>query len=218
MRTVAVVGQKGGTGKTMLAENLFVEARARGSSAAIIDLDPQASASRWADRRQDGSDAVVSAQPVRLAKVLNAARESGTDLCVIDTPGKATDASLEAAKVADLVLIPVRPFVTDIETLRAVRDLLDLAGRPQAFIVLNAAPVQGKRHDEAREAAKEMGFNVCPVILHQRAAYADAPLEGLGVREHQPKGFAATELDELFRFVTKIMNPKTPKPTKEVRV
>lgn len=209
MKTIAVVGQKGGTGKTMLAENLYVEARARGMTAAIIDLDPQASATRWADRRSDGGEAVVSTGAARLARVLDAAKGEGTELCILDTPARATDASLEAAKLADLVLVPVRPFMNDVETLKAVRDLLVLAGDPPAAIVLNAAPIQGVRHEHAAGVAKDLGLAVCPVVLHQRAAFADAPIDGHGVREHDPKGSAAFEISAVAKFAFKLMNSRT---------
>ena len=52
MYTIAIISQKGGAGKTTLALHLAVASEQAGKSAAIIDLDPQASASRWKDRRQ----------------------------------------------------------------------------------------------------------------------------------------------------------------------
>ena len=41
---MAIISQKGGTGKTTLALNLAVASEAAGYPAVIIDLDPQASA------------------------------------------------------------------------------------------------------------------------------------------------------------------------------
>ena len=74
-----------------------------------------------------------SIQPGRLRQTLKAAEAAGAAFTFIDTPGKSNSAALEAARVADLVFIPVRPQIFDLETLAAVRDALRLAGSPPAL-------------------------------------------------------------------------------------
>ena len=55
MKTIAIIGQKGGTGKTTVAKILLAAASADGKSALGVDLDPQASLCKWGDRRdRDG--------------------------------------------------------------------------------------------------------------------------------------------------------------------
>src|SRR5215212_8248587 len=85
MKTLAVISQKGGAGKTTLALHLAVGAVVAGKSAAVVDLDPQASAAGWRDTRTAEEPAVVSAQAARLSQVLEVARGNGADLAVIDT-------------------------------------------------------------------------------------------------------------------------------------
>jgi chromosome partitioning protein len=213
MRVIAVLGQKGGGGKTTVAENLAVEATAQGETVAVIDLDPQVTATNWGDRREADAPVVESAQHNRLAHVLAAAKEHGVTLAILDTPGRAADVSIAAARAANIVLVPIRPIIKDVETLPAVRDLLTTAGSPPSAVVINAAPVQGTRHLESADAAKAYGFEVAPVVLFQRNAYGDAPNSGQGVIEYEPKGKAADEVRALYRFAIELLNQRTIEPS-----
>jgi polynucleotide 5'-kinase involved in rRNA processing len=53
MFTISLVGQKGGTGKTTISVGLACAAARAGRTVAIIDLDPQATALKWKDRRSE---------------------------------------------------------------------------------------------------------------------------------------------------------------------
>jgi chromosome partitioning protein len=206
MQTISLIAQKGGTGKTTLALSLAVAATRADRTVAVIDLDPQASAGNWADRRATkDTPAVVSAHVPRLQNVIDTARQNGVDLVIIDTPGKSEQAALAAAKVADLVLIPCRPQIYDIETLAATKEIVELSGGKPAFVVLNAVPPQGRRHEEAIAAIRDMGLAVCPVHLVQRAAFGDAPNAGQSASEYEPGGKAAQEIELVYKFATDLL-------------
>jgi chromosome partitioning protein len=207
--TIAIVGQKGGTGKTTFAENLAVAATKGRRTVAIIDLDPQTTATNWNDRREAETPTVVSCQVARLRFVLSEAEKNGVELVFLDGPGKNAEATLEAAKAANLVLIPIQPIINDIETLPAFRDLLRVAGDKPALVIVNNAPTQGTRHTHAQEAAKQAGFLVCPVVIFHRAAVYDSPLPGLGVQEYEPDGKSAQEFAQLYKFTTALLHDDT---------
>ena len=111
MKTISIISQKGGAGKTTIALNLATAAEEAGHSAVVIDLDPQASAKGWHDHRQKESPVVISAQASRISDVLVTAREHGADICIIDTAPHSETAALAAARAADLILIPCRPGI-----------------------------------------------------------------------------------------------------------
>ncbi len=52
MKIIAVVAQKGGVGKTTVTQCLAVEALRQGLATAIIDADPQRSATEWGEQRE----------------------------------------------------------------------------------------------------------------------------------------------------------------------
>jgi chromosome partitioning protein len=99
---LAVIGQKGGNGKTTTTLGIAVQASLAGRTVAVIDLDPQTTAAKWSDRREKESPAVVSCQVARMGQVLQAAAKQGVGLAIIDTPGKSTDALIAADTASTL--------------------------------------------------------------------------------------------------------------------
>jgi chromosome partitioning protein len=211
MHVIALIAQKGGTGKTTLALSLAVAAEQAGIDALIVDLDPQATACKWGDRRQADAPLVIDAQPSRLANALQKAKEGGIGLAVIDTPPRSAEAALAAARAADLVVIPVRPQIYDLETIPNAMELIATAGRTRGSdirvqAVLNAIPAQGTRHEQARQALEALGLRVSPHTLGARAAFGDAGTLGLSVTEHDVKGKAAEELLEVYSYVMRLLS------------
>jgi len=205
MKTIALLGQKGGSGKTTLSTALAVQAAIKGKSVALIDLDPQGSATKWAELRSDDNPAVISCQIFMLEKMLDQARAGGADFVFIDTPGKIEQAAIEAAKFADLALIPVRATAFDLNALKELSSLLSIAGDPKSYVVINAAPAQGTRHEDAKAVIEGLhGMKVAPVHLCQRNAYADATITGQTATEYEPRGKAAQEIASLYSLVTSI--------------
>lgn len=217
MFTISILGQKGGTGKTTVALGLAVAAFRAGKVVAVVDLDPQASAANWKDRRADDSPAVVSAQSSRLKQTLAAAEEMGAEIIIIDTAGRSDDSALNAARHADLVLIPTRTNIVELEALPAAADILRLAGNPPAFVVLNGIhPTATRQASEARDLVqKTFGLTCAPVYLCHRAAYADAMTTGRTPQELEQDGKAAAELAALFQFSFELVNNRTGEHVKD---
>lgn len=202
MKTIAILSQKGGAGKTTLAINLSIAASSSNKQSAIIDLDPQASSANWHDAREQEMPVVVSTQPSRLDKVLEAAKEAGASFVFIDSAPHSESTALAAARAADLVLIPCRPAILDIRAISSTIDLVKLAGTPAA-VVLNCVPPRGSLADEAEEAVSSYGISLVPVRIGQRAAFVHSVTSGQAVQEYEPKGKAAEEISRLYKWITK---------------
>lgn len=203
MLTVAVISQKGGAGKTTIALNLAVAGTRAGLAVAVLDIDPQASATRWADAREGIPPAVTAAQASRLPILLAAERRKGAALTVIDTGPASDTAALAAARLADFILIPCRPSALDIDAIGASLHLgQQLAGKP-TYAVLNAVLPRSALADEAASALAESGAAVAPVRLGHRADFINPLSAGRVAIEWAPHGKAAGEVEALWAWLRK---------------
>lgn len=203
MKTIAILSQKGGSGKTTIAVHLAVCAELTGKTAAIIDLDPQASALEWFTRREAETPEVITATPEQLPALLRQAKANGADFAIIDTAPHSDRAAVVAAELADVVLIPCRPSAFDVAAIGTTLNLLKLnetIGR--AAILLNAAPPRGALTDVAEEGLAKI-VPVVPVRMHHRAAYSHAINSGNSVEEYDPHGKAADEIRTLYKWIMK---------------
>jgi chromosome partitioning protein len=208
MHTVAVVAEKGGVGKTTLALTLAVAAVQAGRKVAVFDLDPQATAAQWTDRRSTEFPWVLATPATRLDAAMANAKAQGVDFIVIDTPPHAGTDAVEAARRSDLVLIPVEPHLYTLETLPKLADLLRLAGGTPALYVVSKAAIQGREAQNATTYIQEQGFAVAPVTLYLRAAHRHAGNLGQTAQEFEPKGKAAEESLQLYMYTIKLLTQK----------
>lgn len=202
MKIIAIVSQKGGVGKTTTAIQLGFAAYLAGIATAIVDLDPQGTAAKWGDRREEEGPSVIGGQASRLNVILDTARENGAELIIIDTPPSAEAVALQAMKVADYVFIPTRPGGFDIEAIQTTLEMADFVKRP-ASVLINAVPTNRQHLGLATLAGlKERGFAVAPVMWMERAAFADLGADGLPVQERDPESKASQEVTELFAWLS----------------
>ena len=104
--TLAVVNSKGGVGKTTTAV-AFAELLADDGPAALVDLDPQGSATEW------HAMATEAGTPMAAELVRNLDDRPGIAR-VIDTPPGHPDAIRRAIDAAALVVVPTQPRTGDL--------------------------------------------------------------------------------------------------------
>lgn len=202
MKTLGVIAQKGGTGKTTLSVHLAVQAVKGGNRVLLVDMDPQASASAWWKRRPDEQPELVQASGDDLPGVLEHARTNAYDVVVADTaPHNSRDSKI-CARQADYVIIPTRPAILDLDAIGATTSIAGEIGA-RACIVLNACPPPRRTTEahivtEAREALGVYGLPICDVAISQRAVFGHALIDGLAVSEFDPDGKAAQEMVRLW--------------------
>lgn len=195
-KVIAVAQQKGGSGKTMLTAQ-FAVAMAQAARVAVLDIDPQGSLMAWGRLRETAVKAgptvdVLSISGWRLAAEVDKLK-AAYDYVLIDTPPVIDSDARRAIRGADLVLIPMNPSPPD---LWAAEGTLKLAAEEKRRVVLifNRAPANSRlrRRMEAEIAAR--GLRLLDEAIANRAGYANAFADGLGVTEAGPATLAAEEV------------------------
>jgi len=205
MRTICLLAQKGGTGKTTLCLHLAVLASELERNATVIDIDPQASASAWKRRRQRDTPEVLRHDAKDLSGVLASLGRQDKDLILLDTAPHSSHDAATAAGLADMVLIVSRPAILDLEAIGESVKIVKQQ-RSQGAVVLNACPPPHSGGEtaivsEARDALGVYGLPVSPVSISQRAAFSHAFIDGRAVTEFEATGKAASEIHRLFEWI-----------------
>jgi len=206
MSIIALVGNKGGAGKTTLAVNLAA-GLARQDGVAVIDADPQGSALQW---RAIAGDA--SAPPVAAAEA-DLQRQAFTLLqdyrwVVIDCPPSVHAPQTGAVLgFGDLALIPVQPSPMDlwanVHIEQSIEDAHKINPSLRTLLVINQLEPRTTLSRLVRDALSEIAFPVADTAVRRRAIYRASALQGKSVFDMGRRGADATaEIDQLIQEVS----------------
>jgi chromosome partitioning protein len=207
MKTIGVLARKGGAGKSTLTLHWAVEAERQGrGKVAVIDMDPQQTSVKWSKRRMEllkkTTPVMLVASAGDLQDALSACQDSGIGVVFIDTPPHVEAPCREAAKLADLVVIPCGPSAPDLEAIGATIHILQET-KTLGVIVLNQGRPGSSINQKAVAVLKQYGLSVCPAPVMRRAALADAFTDGRAVVELEPGGKAAAEITKSWTWILK---------------
>jgi len=206
MRTIAVMNQKGGCGKTTVCLHLAIGlSRDSDAKVAIFDADQQRSATRWAAKAPQfnrKAPKVVSVQAEDLEGHLKASATEH-DFSLVDTAGDfkaaAQHQALELLPLVDLVIVPILPTPLDVD---GAHDLLQAlkayrtanAKAPQVLLVLNKSKRNGLTR-QAKDMLPSFGFPITKTALQDRVAYASEVGFGGTAYDRRPSDKARQEIE-----------------------
>ncbi len=204
MKIITLLSQKGGSGKSTLALSLAVYADAIDRNALVIDLDPQSSAASWYNRRKtDGNETplVMPAQAIQLPQILADAQENGADIVFIDTAPHTNNVSTKAVEACDLVLIPCRASMMDIDAIETSIQVTRLVQK-KAAVVINAIHPNAPQmfNDVSTAISENYDVEVLPVFVSQRSEFVHAATQGQSPTDTAPFGKASGEIKALYEI------------------
>lgn len=197
---VAVVGEKGGGGKTTFATNLagIRVSRVGAGRVALLDTDRQGSSRFWNEERVNHGNGlaqveVLGAYGEGYKRVMSDRKARFTD-SVADIPPGDSEEQRTALYTADRLIIPIQPGAADIWTLSLldVRVAEAIEKRPEleAWIVLNRVSTHPGNRDraDALEAIRQTckAIRVAGAQVSDRVSLRRAFNEGLTVEEYRP--------------------------------
>lgn len=155
-KRILFANSKGGCGKSTLATNLASYYARNGVATALLDYDPQGSASQWLKRRDPKAPPITG---IEAHKVGNTSGTSNwfmrlpreTRRIIADTPAGLQGQELaEQIRLADLIIVPVLPSPIDIHTATRFIGSILLSGQfrksnKQLLVLANRA----KKHTRA---------------------------------------------------------------------
>lgn len=216
MQTIVINSQKGGSGKTTLCAHLAVQAELAGDGPVyLIDTDPQGTLSTWHEKREAEVPQRAEVALADIAAGLQALQQRKAAYCFIDTAPTRTDENVALFRMADLVLVPIRPSPSDLWAAAATVALLKEARIPFLF-VLTQAKANASITGQAAAALSHHG-PVAETFIADRVPYAAAMTDGRTAIELTGKGPAALETASLWKNIKSCLHANMQKDQKVKR-
>ncbi|MEQ8280159.1 MAG: ParA family protein [Deltaproteobacteria bacterium] len=213
MPVIAVVGLKGGSGKSLTTITLAGELARRGRGVDLIDGDPFRAATRWALETQcDVHVEALAGALLRPDLLLEHIEQSG-HVGIVDTPSMDREKQWNAMMASDVVLIPVIPGVLSTDTLTPTLALAQEAQRLRPWLRVGVFWTRGPRGTTRLAGASLVPRDwLMNVALSDRPQHERAMIEGVPVVSIAPRSVAAKEA-RLFADAVEMMLPKRIDPS-----
>ena len=177
MYTVLFLNQKGGVGKTTLADELAFALERRGRTVAFVTTDPQGGSVHEVCDDPDFAEAC--------------------DYQIVDTAGSLSGAIGDWCRAADIILVPMLPSTRDMEpTMRTIAIAKESGTKASIHVIVNGFYAFGRLD---RQLVEFLDAEDVPVIakVPRAVALSQAAGEGKSVADYAPLSHVVPFLEEL---------------------
>jgi chromosome partitioning protein len=206
MKIIALLNEKGGTGKSTLSQNIAVCLHRQGKRVILVDADPQGTTRDWRSASPENANlpnVIALDRPEMLASL----RSIDADIAIIDTPAKAEKMTASVIRFADAALIVIQPSGADIwasaAAVRLIQQKIDVGGKIVAAFLANRVSGSTNLSREVLSGEwNEYGIEQLKARIGNRVAFAQALTDGLSIYDTTDRtGKAEIDLlvDELER-------------------
>lgn len=210
MTIVAIVGEKGGTGKSVIATNIAAMRAAAGRDVLLVDTDTQGSASGWQAVRTSNASLSKVHCISKFGKTVSAeVRDLAQryDDVIVDAGGRDSVEMRAALLVAEVAVLPFQPSQFDLWTVQKMHELLEQGAAfntsLRALAVINQAETNihiSDYRDATDLIADCPGIDLLTQPIRKRVAFKRATAVGMSVQEFDkdPNSKAVWEIKKLY--------------------
>lgn len=200
MKIIAVINEKGGTGKSTISTNIATALHRRGGKVVLVDADPQGTTRDWREGSPEGAN-LPPVIALDRPQMLSSISTLDVDYVVIDGPAKAEAMAAAIVRIAHVALLVIQPSGADLwasaATVKLIRSKLDVGGSIDAAFLVNRTSGVSK----LSKLVKEGGWNEYEIdqlssTIGNRVAFAQALTDGVSVYD-QADAQAKIEIDSV---------------------
>jgi len=186
IKIIAMLNEKGGTGKSTLATNLATALHRQGKTVVLIDADPQGTARDWRAASRENADlppVVAIDRPQMLASSLKAL---SADIAIIDSPAKAEQMAAAIVRVSHAALLVIQPSGADVwasaAAVKMIQARRDVGGEIDAAFLVNRASATTKLSKLIKDGDwNDYGIEQFTATIGNRIVFAQALTDGMSV-------------------------------------
>jgi chromosome partitioning protein len=185
MKIIALLNEKGGTGKSTIATNLASALHLRGRRVVLVDADPQGTSRDWRSASPEGID-LPPVVALDRPEMLQSLASIQADLVVIDTPAKAEKMTAAVVRIAQTALVVIQPSGADIwasaAAVKLIQQKIDVGGQIDAGFLVNRVSGVSKLSKEVLTGEwNDYGVSMLEHSIGNRVVFAQALTDGLSV-------------------------------------
>ena len=200
MKIIALLNEKGGTGKSTIATNLASALHLRGRRVVLVDADPQGTSRDWRSASPEGID-LPPVVALDRPEMLQSLASIQADLVIIDTPAKAEKMTAAVVRIAQTALVVIQPSGADIwasaAAVKLIQQKIDVGGQINAGFLVNRVSGVSKLSKEVLAGNwNEYGVSMLENAIGNRVVFAQALTDGLSVY-NLADAHAKQEMDQL---------------------
>ncbi|CAO5681522.1 MAG: hypothetical protein HEEMFOPI_01520 [Holosporales bacterium] len=214
MKVLTIANRKGGAGKSTCAAHIAMEAAKSGLKIILIDMDPQKTLEMWWGKRDEENPYLIDTNAVELERVVDGLKNNSFDLCIIDTPGDASQNAISGIKVADLILIPSKPTAPDLTAIGRTISMVEDNKKPFCFVITQGIN-RAKATLQAASVLSQFG-SLAPSVISNRTSYASAM--GTGSSAVYSDKSAEEEISQVWTFIKNRLFAENKKEKKKMVV